>query len=82
MTLQAGTSDYYTIFIDVSLEQPIPHLMSRQEICCKNSRNWKLVRGDVKGLKCNRIMSFSCPDSSLNETLVLVAKDTDCGQNT
>ena len=44
------TSDYRRIFSDVVLEQPIPHLMCRQEVYLKNCVDWSLVREDEKGL--------------------------------
>ena len=42
-----GTSDHNALFIDVVLEQLIPHLMCRQEIYLKNSVDWELVRREV-----------------------------------
>ena len=45
-----GTLDHSAIFIDVVLEQPIHHSVYRQEVYLKNSVDWELVRGDVKGL--------------------------------
>ena len=44
------TSDPSAVFIDVFREQPNPHLVCRQEVYLKNSMNWELVRGDVKGI--------------------------------
>ena len=41
------------IFIDVVLEQPIPHLVCGQEFYLKNAVDWELVRGDVSGLNWN-----------------------------
>ena len=35
--LQVGISDHSEFFIDVVLEQPIPHLVCRQEVYLKNS---------------------------------------------
>ena len=79
------TSDYSAIFIDV-LEQPIPHMVCRQEVYLKYSVDWLLVRGDVKDLNWNEISKSSCPVSSLNEALLNVIRDRvpkadDCGQN-
>ena len=45
-----GASDQSATFIDVVLEQSIPHLVCRQEVYLKNSVDWELVKGDVKGL--------------------------------
>ena len=45
-----GTSDHSAVFIDIVLEQLIPHLVGRQKVYLKNSVDWKLVTGDVKGL--------------------------------
>ena len=43
-----GNSDHSAIFVDV-IEQPISHLVCRQEVYLKNSVKWELVRGNVKG---------------------------------
>ena len=40
-----GTSDHSAVFIDVVLDQPIPHLVCRQEIYLKNSVYLELVTG-------------------------------------
>ena len=58
--------------MDTVREQPVPHLVCRQEIGLKNAVDWKLVRGDVKGLHCNKIIKPSCPVSTLNEALLHV----------
>ena len=51
-----GTSDHSAVFIDVVPEQPIHHVVCRQEVYIKNSVNWKLFRGHVKGLNWNGIL--------------------------
>ena len=56
--------------MDVVLEQPRLHLMCWQEVYRKNSVNWELVRGYVKGLNWNGIIRSRCPVSSLNEALL------------
>ena len=58
---QVGISDHSAIFIDVVLEQPIPHLVCRQAVYLKNSVNWKLARRDAKDLTWNEIIRFPCP---------------------
>ena len=35
-----GTAEYSVIFMDVVMEQPIPHLVSRQEVYRKNFVDW------------------------------------------
>ena len=66
--------DHSVIFIDVALEQPIPHLVCRQEVHLKNSVDWELVRGDVKSLNRNEIIRSLCPVSSLNEALLRIIR--------
>ena len=56
------------------LEQLITHLARRQEVYIKNSVNWKLVRGDVKGLNWNRVIRSPCPVLSLKQALVGVIR--------
>ena len=56
-----GILDHSAVFIDVVLEQPIPHLVCRHEVYLKNSVDWKLVRGDVKGLNWNGIIRSPFP---------------------
>ena len=70
-----STSDDSAIFIDVMLEQSIPHLVCRQEVHLKNSVDSELVRRDVKDLNWNGIIRFPYPASSLNESLLRVSKD-------
>ena len=54
------TSDHSAVFIDVVLEQLILHLVCRQEVYLKYSRDWGMVGGAVKGLNYSRIiMSLS-----------------------
>ena len=50
----------YCHFYWCVMEQPIPHMVCRQEVYPKNSVNWELVR-DVKGLNWNGIIRSSCP---------------------
>ena len=69
-----GASDHSAVFIDV-LNQPIPHLVCRREVYFKNSVDWELDRGNVKGLNWNRIIRFPCPVSSINEALMRVNRD-------
>ena len=61
--------------MDVMLQQPIPHLVCRQEAYLKNSIDWELLRGDGKGLNWNGITRFPCSVSSLNEALLRVIRD-------
>ena len=63
------TSNHSAIFINVVLEQPIHHLVCRQDVYHKNSVDWNLVRRDVNGLNWNGIINSPCPASSLNEAL-------------
>ena len=56
-----GPSDHSVIFMGVVLEQPKPHLVCRQEPYLKNSVNWELVRGDMKGLNGNGIILVDLP---------------------
>ena len=60
----------WDLFIDVVLEQPILHLVCRQEVYLKNSVDWELVRGDVKGLNWNEIIRFPCSVSMLIEAVL------------
>ena len=53
----------------------MPLLMCIQEICLNNSVDWDLVRGDVKCLNWNAMISPSCPVSLLNEALLHVIWD-------
>ena len=57
------------------LEQPISHLVCRQDVYLKNSVNWEMVRGDVTGLNENRILWSPFPVSSLSEALFCVISD-------
>ena len=57
------------------LEQPIPYLVCRQEVYRKNSVNWELVKGDVKGPNWNGIIKSPCPRSSLHEALLRVIRN-------
>ena len=41
----------------------------------KNSVDWELVRGDVKGFDWNEIVRFPCPVSSVSEAMLLVLRD-------
>ena len=59
--LASGTSEYSAVFMDVVLEQSIPHLMCRQEVYLKNSLYLELIRGDVKRINWNEILKSSCP---------------------
>ena len=52
-------SDHSVVFIDVVLVQPILHQVCRQEVYPKNSVDWELIRGDVKGLNWNEFIRFS-----------------------
>ena len=57
-----GTSYHSAIFIDVVLEQPIPHLLCRLEVYLKNSADWKLVRGYLRvsaGIRVGRVKRFT-----------------------
>ena len=65
-----GTSDHSAIFMNVVLEQAIPHLGGRQAGYLKNYVDWTLVGGDVKSLNWNGIIRFLCPLSSLSEVLL------------
>ena len=47
----------HDIFLDVVLEQPIPHLVYRQKVYLKNSMDRELVRGYVKSLNWDEIIS-------------------------
>ena len=38
-----GTSDHSAIFTDAMLEQPIPHLVCRQEVYLRNSLDFELA---------------------------------------
>ena len=67
-----GTSNHSAIFIDVVLEQPIPHLVSRHEVNLKNSVDQELVREDIKGLRWNNIIRSPWPISILSEVLLRV----------
>ena len=66
------TSDHSIVFIEVVLEQSIPHLVCRQKVFLKNSVDWEMIRRHVKGLNCNRILRFLCPVSLRNEALFCV----------
>ena len=55
------------------LEQPINHLMCRQEVYLKNSVDWNLVRGYVKSLNWNEIIRFPFP--ALSEALLCAIRD-------
>ena len=65
-----GTSDHSAIFMDVVLEQSIPHLVCRQIVYLKNSVDWKLVIGGVKGLHWKGILRSLCSLSTLNDALL------------
>ena len=67
-----GASDHSAIFMDVVLEQPIPHLVCRQRIYIKNSVDWKLAKENVKGFNKNEIIRSHCPASSASEALLRV----------
>ena len=69
------TSYFSAIFIDVVLEQLIPHVVFRQEVCLNNSVYWEVVRRDVKGLNWTGIIRFICLVSSVNEALLRIIKD-------
>ena len=69
------TSDHSAVFIDVVLEQTVPHLVCRQEVYLKNSVDWELVRGDVKSLDWNEIIRSPCSVSSLNKALLCFIRD-------
>ena len=56
--------------MNIVLEQPILHMVCREDAYLKNSVEWELVRGDVKGLSWNEIIMSSCPLSTLNEALL------------
>ena len=71
-----GTSDHYAVFIDVVLNQPISHLVCRQEVYIKNSVNWEGFRRDMKGLSWNEIIKPSCPVSSVIEAPLSVIRGT------
>ena len=73
--LPVETSDHIAVFMDVMLDQPMPHLLCRQEVNLKNSVDWKLGRGDVKVLSWNGIIMSPSPVSSLNEALLRVVRD-------
>ena len=73
-TLMEGSA-FGTVFIDVVLAQPIPHLVCRQEVYFKNSVDWMLVRADVKDFNWNGIIRSPCPVLSLNEELLRVIRD-------
>ena len=60
------TSDHSVFFIDVVLEQPIPHLVCSQKVYLKNFVDCDLVKWDVKGLNWNKSIRSPCPVSSLN----------------
>ena len=62
-----GTSDYGAVFTDVVIEQPIPHLVYKQEVYLKNSEGRVLVKRDVKDLNLNGSIRSSCLVSSLCE---------------
>ena len=64
-----------SLFINVVLEQPIPHLVCRQEVYLKTSVDWELVSRDVKGLDYHEIIRPCCPVSLLNEVLLRVIRD-------
>ena len=49
--------------------------MRKQEVDLKNSNDWELVRGDVKGFIWNEIISLPCPVSSPNDALLRVIMD-------
>ena len=68
-------SDHSAIFIDIGLEQSIPHLVCRQEVYLKNSVDWELVKGDVNDLNWNEIIRFPCPLLTLNEDLLRVIRN-------
>ena len=70
-----GSSDHSAVLVDFGLEQPIPHLVCRQEVYLKNSVDWELVRKDVKSLHWNGIIKSPCPVSLLNKALLRVSKD-------
>ena len=70
-----GISNHSVVFRDVVLEQPIPHLVYRQEIYLTISVNWKLVNRDMKDLKWNEIIRSPFPVSSLSEALLLFIRD-------
>ena len=46
-----------------------------QEVYFKNCVDWKLVRGDAKGLNLNEISRSPSSVSSLNEALLRVIRD-------
>ena len=69
-----GTSDHIAIFIDVVLDQAIPHLACRQEVYLKNSVNWELVRVYMKVLNWNGIIRFPCLVSLFNDALLRVIR--------
>ena len=54
--LPVGSTNH-DIFLDAVLEQPIPHLVYKQEVYLKNSVDGKLVRGYVKSLLWDEIIS-------------------------
>ena len=70
-----GTPNHNAVFIDVMLQQPIPHQVCRQEVYLKKSVNWELVRGDVKGLNFNEIIWFLCLTSSPKDALLRIIRD-------
>ena len=73
--LSVGTSDHRAVFVYVVLEQPILQLVCRQEVFLRNSVDWELVRGYVKGPNWNGIITSHCSASSLNKALLCVIRD-------
>ena len=70
-----GTTGHGAIFLDVILEQSISHLLCRQKVYLKNSVDWELLRGDVKGLNWNNIIRSPWPTSTSNKALLCVIRN-------